>query len=212
MILLSRVETLLKGTLFYRRMGIWHIIIALLLVSTVSAETNQLLDAVRLEPATICAGESTVLFIDVNNQRSSPLRDATLHVSSPNVELGFSEHSDFPLGHTTRLMQFSVPQDARGDYPVTVELSDGTQETLSAVLQVLPCTQDTHEPVFLPHSQKKPSAVAHYTAVAGIVTLQLVVALAVISIAFMLVRSRRKKPEQISHGRSIKKKKKPKSK
>lgn len=174
-------------------MVVRFIVLLLLLASMASAETELLLDNVRLEPATICAGESTVLFFDIDNQGTVPRRDALLRISSPFLELGFGERIDVSLGRTTRLMQFSVPSDARGDYVVTVELDT---EKRSVMLRVLSCTSDTRAPLLMIPAQQK-SSTTHYAAIAGVVGLQLLVVLAVVFVVFMIVQARKEKSREI---------------
>ena len=176
---------------------IFLLVLAVLFSAGASAET--LLD-LRLEPNTLCNGDSTLLFIDIDNTGTVAIRDASLQISSSSLALSVTERIDVPLGRTTRVMQFSVSHDARGDYALVVSL-DG--ESRSEVLHVLSCSFPMGVPVLIvPESNDERST--NYPLVAVIVGIQLIIVLIVVSVVSVMKRKQEPQP--------VKKRKKSKSK
>ena len=162
---------------------IFLLVLAVLFSAGASAET--LLD-LRLEPNTLCNGDSTLLFIDIDNTGTVAIRDASLQISSSSLALSVTERIDVPLGRTTRVMQFSVSHDARGDYALVVSL-DG--ESRSEILHVLSCSFPMGVPVLIvPESNDERST--NYPLVAVIVGIQLIIALTVVSVVSVMKRKR----------------------
>ena len=113
--------------------------VVLLLSSIVAAEVSL---ETRVEPNTVCQGESTLLFIDLENDRTTTEQDSLLRISSQSL-LNVSEEIDIAPGKTRRMFQFS---GAVGNHVIITSVDDVSD---AATLYVVSCGGASGAPVLI---------------------------------------------------------------
>ncbi|HLC74902.1 MAG TPA: hypothetical protein VJH88_03535 [Candidatus Nanoarchaeia archaeon] len=154
---------------------------------------DKVIGDVRFEPDSLCAGESTTLFIEFFNDGNAAIRDSVVRISSSALGVHLEQQIDIPVSRSvTRAVQFSVPGDTSvNNYAVTVDLVGETVESNSAVLHVRSCVpvQLAGAAVGLPVMAS--AARSNYSAIAGVVIVELFIVLIVVAAVYFI---RRKTP------------------